>query len=224
MKVEISRAKESRTITAAEVREWFGNSGKSKLDEAQYSEIAAGLTELRWPADPPPSPDSRWIPKEIEVDPNRWWDFRAATDAAKLLMGSVPPMLSHWDGQRWAPDTRAGYDAIKSLGDALSTAMPHIEWPFGHYERQIRPKGSKAWHTVALLVARLVIWVMVEAGHADPGITRNSVVVRVVRKALIRMNFPNFQMITLTAIGAHLTRWDKRFGLTPKGIAALTTK
>ena len=220
--MKISRAKESRTITAAEIREWFGNSGKSKLDEAQYSEIAAGLTKFRWPADPPPPPDSRWIPKEIEADPNRWWDFRAATD--KLLMGSVLPMLSHWEGQRWAPETRGGYDAIKSLGDALSTAIPYIEWPFGHYKRQTRPKRPKAWHTMALVVAGLVIRVMVEAGHDDPGITRNSVVVRVVRKALIRMNFSNSQMITLTAIGAHLTRWDKRFGLDPKGIAALTTK
>jgi len=224
MQVKISRAKESRTITAAEVREWFGNSGKSKLDEAQYSEIAAGLTKFRWSGDPPPPPDSPWIPKEIESDPNRWWDFRAATDAAKLLMGSVPPMLSHWDGQRWAPETRGGYDAIKSLGNALSTAMPYIEWPFGYYKRQTRPKRPKAWHTMALVVAWLVIRVMVQAGHDNPGITRNSVVVRVVRNALIRMNFSNSGIITLTAIGAHLTRWDKRFGLTPKGIAALTTK
>ncbi len=116
-KVKISRAKESRTITAAEIREWFGNSGKLKLNEAQYGEIAAGLTKFRWPADPPSPAGSHWIPKEIESDPNRWWDFRAATD--ELLMGSVLPMLSHWEGQRWAPETRGGYDAIKSLGDAL---------------------------------------------------------------------------------------------------------
>jgi hypothetical protein len=38
------------------------------------------------------------------------------------------------------------------------------------------------------------------------------------------MNFSNSQMITLTAIAAHLTRWNKKFGLTPAGIAALTTK
>jgi hypothetical protein len=77
---------------------------------------------------------------------------------------------------------------------------------------------------MALIVARLVIGVMVEAGHNDPGISRNSVVARVVRKALIRMNFSNSQMITLTAIAAHLTRWDKKYGLTAAGIAALTTK
>src|SRR6266516_384377 len=106
-----------RKSTAAEIREWFGNSGKLKLNEAQYGEIAAGLTKFRWPADPPSPAGSHWIPKEIESDPNRWWDFRAATD--ELLMGSVLPMLSHWEGQRWAPETRGGYDAIKSLGDAL---------------------------------------------------------------------------------------------------------
>jgi hypothetical protein len=122
------------------------------------------------------------------------------------------------------PKPRGGYDAIEKLGEALSTAMPYIEWPLGHYERQTRPKRPKAWHTMALIVARLVIGVMVEAGHNDPGISRNSVVARVVRKALIRMNFSNSQMITLTAIAAHLTRWDKKYGLTAAGIAALTTK
>jgi hypothetical protein len=222
--VKISHAKASRTITAAEVREWFGDSSKSKLDEAQYRGIAAGLTKFRWPADPPDPPGSPWLPKKSEADLNRWWDFKGTTDAAKLLFDSVPLMLLHWEGLLWAPETRGGYDAIKKLGEALSTAMPYIEWPFGHYERQTRPKRPKAWHTMALVVARLVIGVMVEAGHDDPGISRNSVVARVVRRALIRMNFSNSQMITLTAIAAHLTRWDKKFGLTPAGIAALTTK
>jgi len=111
---------------------------------------------------------------------------------------------------------------LSGLGEALSTGMPYIEWPFGYYERQSHPKRPKTWHMMALLVAQLVIRVMVEIGHEDPGITRNSVVARVVRKALIRMNFPNSNMITLTAIGAHLTRWDKSFGLTPKGIVSLS--
>ena len=77
---------------------------------------------------------------------------------------------------------------------------------------------------MALVIARLVIKVMIDAGHNEPGITRNSIVVRIVRNALIRINFPNTKMITISAIGAHLTRWNNKFGLTPTGIAALTTK
>jgi hypothetical protein len=222
-KMKLLATKASRTITAAEVRRWVGDSAKSKLGEAQFREIAVGLTKFRWPGDPPPPPDSPWLTKEPKVDPDRWWDFQAATDAVKLLLYSVPRMLSHWERQRWARETRGGYDAIKTLGDALSVAAPYIEWPFGHYERQTRPKRPKPWHIMALSIARLVLRVMVEAGQKEPGITRNSVVVRLVRNVLIRMNFPNAKMVTPTAIGAHLTRWDKTFGLIPKGIAALTT-
>jgi hypothetical protein len=133
-------------------------------------------------------------------------------------------MLSHWEGQRWAPQTRGGFDAIKTLGDALFYAIPYIEWPLGYYEQKTGSKRPKPWHSMALVIARLVIKVIVEAGHSEPGITRNSVVVRIVRNALIRMNFLDVKMTTPAAIGAHLTRWDKKFGLTPDGIAALTTK
>jgi hypothetical protein len=209
-------------ITADEVRQWFGSSCGLQLGDAQYDEIAACLTKWRWPSDPPDSP---WLPKEeIETNPNPWWDFQGASDAAKTLLASVPAMLSHWDGLRWAPETNAGYEAIKTLRNALSVAMPYIEWPFGQYERQTGRKQPKAWHIPAILVAQVIVKAMIKAGHDEPGITRNSVVVRVVRKALIRMGYPDPEMVTTTAIGAHLTRWDKKFGLTPKGIAAMTTK
>jgi hypothetical protein len=216
--------KTSRTITATEVQEWIGKSSKSMLGKAQFREIAAGLTSYRWPVDPPPPPGSPWVPREIETDPNRWWDFEAAREAAKTLLKSAPAMLSHWEGQRWASQSRGGFDVIKALGNALFFAMPYIEWPFGYYERQARLKRPKPWHTMALVIARLVIKVMTEAGHNEPGITRNSIVVRIVHNALIRMNIQDAKMVTLTAIGAHLTRWDKKFGLTPNRIAALTTK
>jgi hypothetical protein len=127
----ISSPKVSRKITAAEVQEWAGRSSKVKLGQAQCSEIAAGLTRLRWPGDPPAVPGSPWLTKEPEPEPDRWWDFEAATEAAKLLNHSIPRMLSHWEGLRWAPETRGGYDAIKTLGEALSTAMPYVEWPLG---------------------------------------------------------------------------------------------
>jgi hypothetical protein len=220
----ISSGKNKRTIIAAEVQEWVGKPSKSMMGKEQFREIAASLTSYRWPADPPPPPGTPWVPREIEPDPNRWWDFEAVTEAAKTLLRNAPAMLSHWEGQRWAPQTRNGFDVIKALGDALFSAMPYIEWPFGYYERQGRSKRPKPWHIMALVIARLVITAMIEADHNEPGITRSSIVVRIVSNALIRMGFPNAKMITPAAIGMHLTRWNEKFGLTPNGIAALTTK
>jgi hypothetical protein len=220
--VTISDDTASRVITGAEVKGWFGNSCNARLGCAQYGEIAACLTKFRRPSD---TPDFPRFPKDaIEARLNRWWDFKAASDAAKTLLDSVPAMASHWDGLRWAPETCGGYEAIKTLGDALVIALPYIEWPFGHYQRQTGRKRPKAWHIPAVLIAHVIVKAMIGAGHNEPGITRNSVVVRVVHKALIRMRFPDSEMITATAIGAHLTRWDEKFGLTPKGIGALTTK
>jgi hypothetical protein len=219
-----SRAKGSRKITAAEVRRWVGNSKRSKLGPAQCNEIAEALTSYRWPADPPSPPGSPWVPREIDGDPDRWWDFKATTEAAKALLKSAPAMLSHWEGQRWTSQTRDGFDVIKALGDALFLAMPYIEWPFGYYERQARRRQPKPWHTMAVIIANLVIKVLIESGQNAPGITRNSVVVRVIRNALVRMDFPNSKMITPSAIGMHLERWDKKYGLTPNRVAALTTK
>ncbi len=193
------------------------------MGEAQFRKIAVGLTRFKWPADPAPPPGSAWVPREIETDLNRWWDFEAVTEAAKTLLRNAPAMLSHWEGQRWAPQTRNGFEVIKALGDALFSAIPYIEWPFGYYERQGRSKRPKPWHIMALVIAKLVINVMIEAGHNDPGITRNSIVVRIVYNALIRMGFSNVSMITPAAIGIHLTRWNEKFGLTPNRIAALTT-
>jgi hypothetical protein len=211
----------SRTITAAEVRDWFGKSPESRLGNAQYCDIAAYLTRLKWPSDPMRRPSSRRSADET-IESDAYWDFKAATDAAKLLRESIPAMLTHWNGLLWAPETRGGYAAIKTFQDALVITLPYIEWPFGEYERQTGRKQPKTWQLPAVLIAKVIMKAMIEAGHNEPGITRNSIVVRVIRKALIRMRFLN--EITISAVGAHLTRWDKKYGLTPKGIATLTTK
>jgi hypothetical protein len=125
-------------------------------------------------------------------------------------------MLIFQEGLRWAPETRDGHGAIKRLQEALLVALPYIEWPFGYYKRATGYKPQKLWHMYAFLVAQLIIHEMVVAGHAQPGITRNSVVVRVVHKALIRMSIPYARMVSNTAIGAYLTRWKAKYGLIPK--------
>ena len=52
--------------------------------------------------------DSPWLIKEPEPDPDRWWDFDGAFDAANLLIKSAPAMTSHWRKLEWAPETRGG--------------------------------------------------------------------------------------------------------------------
>ena len=125
-------------------------------------------------------------------------------------------MVVHWDGLRWAPETRGGYDAIKGLEATLLVALPYIEWPFGEGERLTGQKRPKVWHTYAFGIARLIIDEMIKAGHTEPGITRNSVVVRVVHKALVRMGIPYSKTLSDTAIGAYLTRFNEKYGLIPK--------
>lgn len=219
--MKLSQRTASRTITGAEVESWFGTSSKSRLDRKQYCGIAAYLTKIRWPSGPDNVLDPQ--PAKVETEPDKYWDF-AAFDAAKLLHKSLPAILSHWAGLLWAPETHGGYPAIKALQDALVIALPYIEWPFGQYERQTGHKTPKNWHLPAVMIAKVLIKEMIAAGHHDPGITRNSVVVRVVNEALIRMGYPHVEMITASAIGAHLSRWDGKYGLTPKRILPLTTK
>ncbi len=171
-----------------EVKSWFENFSQAHLSHAQYSDIAVCLTKWRWPSDQPDAGGSPSI--DTDSDPESWWDFRGASDSAKMLLDSIPAMLSHWEGLRGAPQTRDGYEAIRSLEAALSIAMPYIEWPFGKYERRKGPKRPKAWHLPAVLIAQVIINAMVKAGNNSPGISRNSVVVRVVRKALKSNGIP----------------------------------
>jgi hypothetical protein len=87
----IRSAKNRRTITANEVQQWVGKSSKSMMGEAQFRKIAAHLTSYRSPV-PPPSGSPR-LPREIDPDSSRWWDFEAVAEAAKTLLKSAPAML-----------------------------------------------------------------------------------------------------------------------------------
>lgn len=220
LKSPISRA---RTVTPDEVKEWFGRSRKAQLHEERYGAIAADITALKWPGDPPPPTDAPWLVKGTpDSDKDRWWDFEAVAKAAKLVLASLPAMRRHWNGLRWAPETRGGYNAIEALEETLKVALPYIEWPFGEYERATGRKTPKEWHIPSIILAGMIIRTMVEAGNRSPAISRNSVVARVATKALIRMGFQ--KELAQETVSMHLTRWDKKYGLTPNGIRVLTTK
>ena len=147
---------DTRFVTPADVRQWFGRKPPS---EAVCIEIAAGLTKMRWSSDPPlpvlgdgmrwtlaalPSGKADWLqlpPGEMtweqtpDPDPDPYWDFEAATGAAKTLLASFPRMLRHWD-RLSVPETRAaGYEAITTLDDALKRALPFIGATAGSPQR-----------------------------------------------------------------------------------------
>jgi hypothetical protein len=208
-----------RTISAAEVKQWVGASSKAKLTDAQYDQIAVRLTKFRWNSDPPPSPSRG--PKLIDGSDERWWDIKATTKAARTLRDSMPKMLAFQKTLQWAPETRDGYNAIDALKKALVAASPYIEHPFGGKGAGGR-KRAKQWHIYAFLIAQLIIDEMIKAGHPKPGITRNSVVVRVVQKALKRMGVDKSGILSTSTIGMYLTRRNNKYG--PAFKNAMTTK
>jgi hypothetical protein len=216
------KPRQSRTITGAEVREWFKHHRKPWPSDVLCDEVAARLTKMRWSSDAPlpvledgmwwvkETPDSPWVQKPDDAA-DSGWDFQGATDAANNLLANAPAMLRHWDRLRWAPETRTGYEAIKTLQDALELALPYIEWPFGKYERQnpqkrLRPKD---WHVRAHFIAHIIGNALIQSGHRAPGLAGNSIVVMIVREALIRIRCPDIDRGT---IAQYLTRWAKKHG------------
>jgi hypothetical protein len=221
-----------RTITLAEVTKWFENCHKPRPSDAICNEVAERLTKMRWPNDigppyvpPPPKPPNwpkrrKWPPPVRNDD--AWWDFQGATDAAKMLLNSIPAMLAHLDGLRWAPETRDHYAAIEALRDALMRSMPYIEWPFGKYERQdyrkrprenYRKRPRPKWHLHAVLIAAIIVKALIQSGRRKTSTARDSTVVKVVRKTLSRMGYPEIEPGT---IAAHLNRWDDNQALHAK--------
>jgi hypothetical protein len=201
-KMDARSAATSRTITGAEVVGWFAPCRPPKPDAALCAEVARRLTQMRWPGDVPSPP----LP-ELDDDSNPYWDFQAATDAAKTLRDSVPAMLQHWEGLKWAPKTREGHAAIKALGEALELALPWVEWPFGKYERKspLKRPRPKDWHTPALMIAHIIAEALITTGRRKPGLlAANSTTVCAVRKALMRMGYPDIDQRTIAAHFARL--------------------
>jgi hypothetical protein len=189
-------------ITAAEVSDWF-RSCRTSPPSAEFCEhVAARFTKMKWPSDP----DVR-KPQPVSDGWPYWWEFDEVTKAAKSLRESVPQMLRHWETRRLREP--AGYDAIYKLSEALTVALPYIDFPLGPVERASGQKKPKDWHIVAL-----VIWnCIMEAPDrpTSPSVSRKAVMVRVIRSALHRMGY---KLADLGGISQHLTRWNARYGLT----------
>ncbi len=120
-------------------------------------------------------------------------------------------MLSGWQQMLETPETRAGYEAIKTLEGALNVAMPYIEYPWGKGEKTRHHRHpAKSWHLPSVIIARLITDALIKAGHKRPARSRNSILVSIIQAALKRIGYENIG--TKTAIAMHLNRWFKRAG------------
>lgn len=201
----------SRTIAAADVKQWFGRKAPS---EAACSEIAERLTKMRWASDPQAT-FTPWV-AEPDVDADRWWNFEAATSAAETLLAAFPRMLRHWDGLRWAPETSGGHPAIKAAQEALLAARPFIAAPFGPYERQDHRKRVRPadWHPPALAIKHILIQVLKRGGERAPHFSRDAAATRVVHEALAQMGYKTSRRgdtaSETNTIATFLRRWEER--------------
>jgi hypothetical protein len=168
---------------------------------------------MRWRSEPKhdgTSRDSASQPNSASQpsDDDRWWDFDSATEAAKLLIESGPKMLKHWEGLRWAPETRPGYEAIDKLGEALAVALPYIEFPLGQYEPALGRKKPKDWHMPAVIIFGIIASALSQS-LGNPRLSRNAIMIRVVCSALRRLGY----YVEVGAVSQHLIRWNAKYGL-----------
>lgn len=203
-------------IVAAEVKTWFGP--KCRLSRTEFERIARELNNFR-PRHPYSSPNF-----QPPVLPQKeYWDRLSVSEAAKTLIQAIPHMLSHWRGLTPTPNSLLGKQAIEHLEKALVLAKHFIDWPFGAYEPRTSRTTIKPWHPVAVVVARVVVGAMKRGGVSSPGLSRNSVVVRVIKCALRRLEIEGAQMITESAIAMQLKRHHERW-FVPKNPKPMTTK
>lgn len=221
----------TRPITPAEVRAWFARGRKPWPDDALCAEIADRLTKtIRWPSnDASPKLKRR-------TQRGRMTEAQAWAAQVKALLDDVPTMLERLD------ENSDGYAAIEAMREALLRALPSIEFPFGSPEEaeatlkqtillwpelaEVRPVGPKemrpaVWHMHAVLIARIISKALKQIGRHS-SLHRNSVLVRVVSDALVRIGFTEISdndeddgapLIDRVhgAVSMHLIRWCGKF-------------
>jgi hypothetical protein len=173
----------AQAVSAEHVMKWFGRSLNPAVGLGQCAEIASFINGCRWAGERPPRPGQPGFVRILEpdaADAARWWDFKEVARAGKMLLHNLPAVTANWQRQNGSPQGPARCDALNKLTEALQQTMPYIEFPFGPCEHRTgRPSASKQWHTYALILSHFVLPAMIKAGHPNPAISRNSVLVRV---------------------------------------------
>jgi hypothetical protein len=219
-----SRSERYRPIKAEEIAAWYGTFLKPVLSAEQFDAIAKAINGWWWPGDEPPadaSPETEAASRKYMEEAIYLWDFKQVTKAAKTLLDKLPAIQRQ--RTKLVPHDYVGLGALEQLSILLTETMPMIEFPWGPGDtREGRPHISKLWQSYALLIGQTIIPEMSKAGHETTSISRNSVIVRIVREVMMRMKIEGAH-VTETAISAFLVRWDKFYGLTPQGVETLMT-
>ena len=213
----------ARIITPAEVRAWFARGRKPPPDDTLCAEIAARLTQMRWPSDDACPELKRQTQGETES--------QAWAAQVKALLDDVPTMLER------LYETSDGYAAIEAMRKALLRALPSIEFPYGSPEEaeatlkrailswpelaELRPLDPKEmrpspWHMHAVLIARIISKALKQCGRHGSSAHKNSVLVRIVTNVLVRIGFTNISKSeeddgVRGAVSKHLISWCDKF-------------
>ena len=219
-----SRSERSRPIKAEEVAAWYGTFLKPALTTKQFGALANSINGWFWPGDENAanaSTEKEAVRCRHTKEAAYLWDFNKVTEAARTLLDNLAAVQSL--RKRLMPDDHDALDALQQMRISLTETMPMIEFPFGPVHTRPRPPNtSKPWRTYALALSNAIIPEMTNAGHANISISKNSVLVRIIREVMVRMRIPGAH-VTDSAISAFLIEFDRYYGLTPQGIKALTT-
>jgi hypothetical protein len=186
----------SHIVEPAEVREWFECHGKPWPTEAAYGAIAGLLSRMRWGSDPPDfdrvtGEQPRWSAEEI-------------AESARLLHAMTPAMVKYWETRRASAENNEAYFAMLVLRDAMMLALPHIEYLGKSYAKP-KAKNWVVWHLIAIAIAYYVREALIESGHDAPKLSKNTPTIKIVHKALLRMNFN----VKRPAVAAYLSRREE---------------
>jgi hypothetical protein len=218
-----SRSERSRPIKADEIAGWYGTFLKPVLTAKQFDALANSINGWFWPGDENAAnacTEKEAVHCRHTKEAAYLWDFEKVTEAARTLLDNFAAVQSL--RKRLMPDDHDALDALEQMKISLTETMPMIEFPFGPVHTRPRPPNtSKPWRTYALALSHAIIPEMTKAGHVI-SISKNSVLVRIIREVMLRMKIPGAH-VTDSAISAFLIEWDRYYGLTPQGVEALTT-
>jgi hypothetical protein len=219
-----SRSERSRPIKADEIAAWYGTFLKPVLTAEQFDALANSINGWLWPRDENAAnacTEQEAVHCKHTKEAAYLWDFEKVTEAARTLLDNFAAVQSL--RKRLMPNDHDALDALEQLKISLIKTMPMIEFPFGPVHTRPRPPNtSKPWRTYALALSLAIIPEMTKAGLVKISISKNSVLVRIIREVMLRMKIPGAH-VTDSAISALLIEFDRYYGLTPQGVGALTT-
>lgn len=102
-----------RTIAMEEVRKWFESFSKPWPNDDACREVAAKLTKMKWPMDPPELVDSCSLPSA--TPPNATPGLFSMAKPANALLAVLPAHARHWRKMVETSETKVASAAVVDL-------------------------------------------------------------------------------------------------------------